>query len=382
MAEHTRRRKSATAVAVLAALAVVRVILALSQTDRPRDASPGGQATCDIRPADDETAITAAIAGCRDGSTVRFPPGEVYHQASEIKVERRVDITIDGNGSSFVSTAPNSDQLNPNWILIDGVNVVLENMTVEGNFKMGGPRSFERMQEQFPSGNHFNGGVMVYGGDGVTVRDVTIRDTFGDGAFAGPSGILAGGAGPNAGLPRNVRFQRLDITRTARQGVAFTGGVGLWLEDSKIADAWYLGVDLEIDVPGQLLQDVHILRNTFDGSFFGAVALPWPGDGRTVHGIEIRGNRTLAPPDNCGPQISINAHPDQTVPVSSIVTEQNDLLTLSRGIIYRSVTSGSIRENRIEKRPAPFACGDPEEAPVIVPRSPDVVVEGNTAVNY
>ncbi len=375
-----RRWKPLVIVAVVGV--AVALFVGLLRSDGPAPGGPTGRATCNIAPGDGEVAVTAAIANCPDGSTVRFPRDAVYHQTAEIKVERRVNLTIDGNGSRFISTAPNSDQLDPNWMVVDGVNLILQNMTVEGNFKMDGPRSLERMQLELPSGNHFNGGVMVYGGEGVTVRDVTIQDTFGDGAYAGPSGILPGGAGPNVGLPRNVRFERLHITRTARQGVAFTGGVGLWLEDSTINDAWYLGVDLEIDVPGQLLQDVHILRNTFDGSFFGAIALPWPGDGRSVDGIEIRENRTLAPPDNCGPQISINAYPDQTVPVSNVVTEQNDLLTLSRGIIYRSVTSGAIRDNRIEKRPSAAACGDPEEAPTLVPQSPAVVVEGNTAVNY
>ena len=266
-------------------------------------------------------------------------------------------------------------------MIIDSSNVTLHNMDVEGNFKMGGPRSLERMQQTFPSGNHFNAGVTVYGGDGVTVRDLTISDTFGDGAFAGPSGILPGGAGPGAGIPRNVRFQRLTITRTARQGVAVTGGVGIWLEDSHIVDSWYLGVDLEIDVPGQLLQDVHILRNTFDGTFFGAIALPWPGDGRGVDGIKIRANRTLQPPDGCGAQISVNATPGQTLAVANVVTEENHLVTQSRGIAYANVTSGTIRDNHVERRPSQ-TCGDPGEGAVVVSASPAVVVDRNTAVNF
>lgn len=381
-----RMKKVLVIAAGTVAIAATAVALVRLPADEPRHGSPADPGdpprACAIEPGDGEAAITEAIAACPNGSTVQFPRGEVYHQTSEIKVERRADLVIDGNGARFVSTAPNADQLNPNWMLVDGVNVVLQNMTVEGNFKMEGPRSLERMQRELPSGNHFNGGVMVYGGNEVTVRDVTIRDTFGDGAFAGPSGILPGGAGADVGVPRNVRFQRLDIARTARHGVALTGGVGIWLEDSRISDAWYLGVDLEIDVPGQPLQDIHLLRNTFDGTFFSAIALPWPGDGRSVDGIEIRGNRTLAPPDNCGPQISINAYPDQTVTVSNVVVEDNQLLTLSRGIIYRSTTSGAIRRNRIEKRPSPSACGDPEEAPVLVPNSSNVVVEGNISANY
>ena len=374
----------AGAVALGVVLAVVATGLTVPRlvngSDTGDSASPA-RPVCQLPPTDGEAAVTAAIARCPDGTTVRFPRDAVYHQSAAIKVERRADLTIDGNGSSFVSTAANDGQFNPNWMIIDSSNVTLHNMDVEGNFKMGGPRSLERMQQTFPSGNHFNAGVTVYGGDGVTVRDLTISDTFGDGALAGPSGILPGGAGPHVGIPRNIRFQRLTITRTARQGVAVTGGVGIWLEDSRIVDSWYLGVDLEIDVPGQLLQDVHILRNTFDGTFFGAIALPWPGDGRGVDGIEIRANRTLRPPDGCGAQISVNATPGQTEPVANVVIEENRLLTQSRGISYANVTSGTIRGNHVEKR-ASQPCGDPGEGPVVASASPAVIVDRNTAVNF
>lgn len=367
-----------------AAGALVLLLLALMVVSRLPESDPGAElpSTCEVAPADGEAAVTAAVAACPDGSTVQFPSGGVYHQAEPIRVEGRTGLTIDGNGSTFVSTAPVDDQLRPSWMVIDGTDVVLQDMEVQGNFKMEGPRSLERMQQELPSGNHFQPGIGVYGGTRVTVRDASVRDTFGDGVLVAPSGILPGGPGPEVGMPRDVRLQRLEITRTARQGVAFTGGVGLWLEDSTIRDGWYLGVDLEIDVPGQPLQDVHIVGNTFDGTYFSAIALPWPGDGDDVVGIEIRGNTTLQPPDQCGPQISVNAYPDQQVPVRDVVIEDNHVLTRSRGIVYGAGASGAIRGNRIEKVPSSFPCGDPEEAPVLVPNSPAVVVSGNTSVGY
>lgn len=372
--------RAAVGVALAAVALAIAVEFIVGRFDpEARPSQP--QSICDIAPGDGEVAVAAAIASCPDGAVVRFPRGGVYHQAASIKLQGRANLTIDGNGSTFVSNAANNEQFNPNWMVIDASNVTLHSMRVEGNFRMEQPRSLERMQEDFPSGNHFNAGITVYGGKGVTVRDTRIQDTFGDGILVAPSGILPGGAGANAGIPRDVRLQRLTITRTARQGVAITGGVGIWLEDSYIADSWYLGIDLEIDVPGQPLQDVHILRNRFDGMFFGAIALPWPGDGRSIDGIEIRGNRTLSAPDGCNAQISINATPGQTATVANIVTEENHLLTRSRGIVYRNVSSGVVAANQVERRPGP-PCGDPDAAPVIVSQSPGVVVDRNIALNY
>ncbi len=336
---------------------------------------------CAINPANGEAAITAAIAACPDGTIVRFPAGRVYHQSHEIVVRNRTNLAIDANGSRFVNLAPNDNQLNPNWMLVDNTNLTFYGAVVEGNFKLSGPRSLERAQQVYPGNVQFNAGVAVYGGNGIVVRDSTILDTNGDGVTAAPSGILPGGKGPGHGHPRDVRFQRLTVTRTLRHGAAFTGGADIWLEDSTFRDQWYMGVDVEIDVPGQDMTDVHILRNTFDGLFFSAVAVPWPGDGTDVHRVEIRGNRMLQAPDNCGPAVSINSDPLSLLPVHGIVTEDNQLLTKSRGVLYRAVASGSIRGNRIEKV-EPFACGDPEEAPAVLVFSPTVVVEGNTAVGY
>lgn len=363
-------------------LALVAGVLVSGQADgqmTTASTSPGN--VCAVDPADGEAAITAAIAGCPDGSTVRFPSNRQYNQMSEIVVRGRADLVIDGNGSRFVSRAPNSDQLDPNWMIVEGRNIVVTNMTVEGNFKMGAPRSLERMQQEFPAGNHFNMGIGIYGGDGVTVRDLTVLDTFGDGIMVAPSGIMPGGRGPGYGSPTNVTVERVSITRTARQGFAVTGASHVRLRNSTIRDCWYLCVDLETDVPGQDMTDIHVTGNTFEGMFFAAVALPWPGDGTDVRRIYVNDNKAPTPPDSCGPQIAMNHYPYQVIPVHEVYVERNHLVTWSKGVLGRSIVSGAVRDNGVEKR-EPRACGEDDEAPVVLHNSPNVAVSGNTGRGY
>ena len=92
----------AGAVALGVVLAVVATGLTVPRlvngSDTGDSASPA-RPVCQLPPTDGEAAVTAAIARCPDGTTVRFPRDAVYHQSAAIKVERRADLTIDGNGS-------------------------------------------------------------------------------------------------------------------------------------------------------------------------------------------------------------------------------------------------------------------------------------------
>ncbi|MDQ4133755.1 MAG: right-handed parallel beta-helix repeat-containing protein [Actinomycetota bacterium] len=319
-----------------------------------------------------EVDLNAFIAKVPDESIVRFARDGCYAQAARIEVHGTRNVTFDGNGSTFRSSAANVETVQPNWFVVDATDTTFQGVVVEGNFKEFGSRSAERVGQI--ARNQFNAGFFIYGGLRVVVRDSTIRDTFGDGVGVAPAGILPGGRGATVGAAHDIRLQRLNISHTARQAVAFTGGVGLWLEDSTISDAWYWGVDAEIDAPGEGLKDVHILRNVFDGMYFGAITVPAPGRTGDVDGIEIRGNRTLTGPDVCGNTVLVTYWQNTGSTMANIVVEDNQFKAKGPGVEYRDVSTGSVRNNTIELLPG---CG---VAPPVRPiNSPNVVLCGNVA---
>jgi hypothetical protein len=343
----------------------------------PTDGPPGN--LCRISPADDHGAITAAIAACPDGSIVQFPAGAVYHQNAPIDVINRSNLVIDGGGSRFLNSAPNVSEVRPNWRVVWARNVTLRNMTAVGNFTLSGPRSLPTVSAIAP--NQWNSGFWILGGDGVTIADVTVRDTFGDFVTTAPA-FFHGGGSRYGEIPRNVRVIRLDGTRAARHCIAPTTAIGFWLEDSTLRDCWYGGVDAEVDAPGLTLHDVHILRNTFDGYYLFAVAVPFAGHGGDVNGIEIRANKTLTPGDTCWPTILVGGRADDPSAFLNIAVTDNQLKTLATGISVERVNTGSITNNAIEKTAPSSLCGPPAPVPLAVRLSTAVAQWGNTTLGY
>jgi hypothetical protein len=347
----------------------------------PRATSPGAPPpnACRIDPPDNEAGIAAAIGACPDGSTVVFPPNATYHQAGTIVVERRRDLVIDGNGSTFVKTSGNDPaQTRPNWELLEGRNVTVRNMAVRGAFT--NPPS-PRNPTLVPGPNQYDAGVLIYGGNGITVSDVSVSNVFGDFVTTAPSGFVRGGGALGGEVPTNVRIARLNGQHAARQCVAPTAAVGFWLVDSSLSDCQQTGVDVEMDVPGEPLHDVHIVGNTISGYYFSAITVPMPGQAGDVDGVEIRSNTLLTPPDTCYAPVLI-VESANGASVANVVVASNQIQSLNNGVTYRDVASGAITGNRIEKTVGDFICGPPRPQPVVVVNSPAVPVTGNTAVGY
>lgn len=337
-----------------------------------------GAVFCDVAPADGHAAITAAIAGCADGTTVRFPTGRTYHQTHAIVVEGRRNLVIDGNGSTFISSAPNESgasiyQARPNWQIVEGVEVTLRNLTVRGNLPAGA--------RGILAGNQYNAGIMIYGGDGIRIADVSVFSVFGEFVVSNPSGFFHGKGALEGQVPRNVQIDRLSGASAARQCVAVTAARGFHLRDSTLRDCYQNGVDIEPDVAGEPVHDVHIVGNTISGFRFAGVAVPTAYASGDVDRVEIAGN-TISASDTCYPAVLLGGVQANRNPLFEIVVADNRLDTLFEGVKATRVASGHFARNRITIRASPNLCGPPAGVPVRLIESPNVSVESNTAVGY
>ncbi len=341
--------------------------------------APSAPGVCDINPANGQDAISAAIRSCADGSTVRFPAGRTYNQSDEISVVGRKNLVIDGNGSTFISSAPNDNwatiyQARPNWQLVEGTNVTLKNMTIRGNLPPSG--------RGILPGNQYNAGVLIYGGNGIHVTDVSVYSVFGEFVVSNPSGFYHGGGALDGQVPSNVYITRLRGQGAARQCVGASATQGFWLQDSTLSDCYQNGVDLEPDVAGQRIRDAHILRNTISGYFFSAITVPTaygPGD---IDGVEIRGNKTTSTSDTCYPPVLIGGVQYNQNLLYNIVVAENTLRTYYDGVKYTDVGSGSVTGNDITITVSPNWCGPPVGRPVRLINSPNVVVHSNVTSGY
>jgi polygalacturonase len=349
--------------------------LAVEEGDAEGTPPPADRVVCAIDPEDGHRAIAAAIEQCPDGTTVLFPPGRTYRHDRQILVKGRDALVIDGNGSTFTSVAPSDPSVTiyearPNWELVEGTDLTLRNMTIRGNLPSASRGTM--------AGNQFNAGVIIYGGDGVFVTDVDVHDVFGEFVVANPSGIHYGGGALDGQVPTNVRITRLRGQNAARQCVAATAAQGFWLEDSTLRGCAQNGVDIEPDVAGELIRDVHIRGNTISDYYAAAIAIPTayaPGD---VADVEIRGNTTATASETCLPAIVVGGVQENDNLLMDIVVTDNVLKSQHDGIRLTDVGSGRVVRNDITLTAAVDVCSPPVPVPVRTVNSPAVVVEHDT----
>ena len=329
-----------------------------------------------------EQAINAFLATVANGSTVLFPAGACYAQAGRIELRDKTDVTVDGQGATFRSSAENTALKGavPNWMVLRGRNVRIRNMTVVGNFHLTGERFQQRVNQASTEGeagatSQFNAGVAVYGGNGVWVTDMAIQDVFGDGVLTGMSEYVENSAPFEH--PSNVHVERVTVTKAARHCYSPNQVDGFWLEDSIARDCWYAALDAELDGVDQTLSNLHFLRNTFDGYFMGGILIPVAGDADSTRDIEIRGNTFLTRPDNvCNDVILVGMYPTNPNMFANVVVEQNTIKTSGLAVHFDHVAGGSIQGNKLEYVEA--GCAYPNVSPTVkVDNSTNVAVAAN-----
>ena len=375
-----RRRAFALLFVVLVAVVAGRVLL----RDGPapdREGQAAVNRTCGIDPPDGEVAIAAAIERCPNGSVVQFPPAKQFTQANRILVKDRRDLVIDGNGSTFTTTfAQRAGPVNGNWVILRGHNITLRNMTSVGTFAYTGERSLARISPD-SSFSEASPNYGLYGVDTVHLEDVKAFGPWGDGVTTGPDEYVDGSA-PD--YTKNVFIKRMTVEKTARMCWGPTSGTNIWIEDSSCKDAWYGGLDAEIDNPNQPLQGLHVLRNTFEGFNHLGIFVPVAAANVATRDIEIRDNRFLTPPDQrCIAPIHIGGYPDTNPAMfRNVVVEGNSLSHYGSGIVLDHVEGGAARNNGLTRLYAEGftpegLCGSALADPVRVTNSVNVVVEAN-----
>lgn len=375
-------RRALWACVVLAALGLGSGLLFLDG-DGERPSSRPPPHLCPVDPADGEVAINAAIAACPDGSTVRFPPNRRYTQAAKIEVRDRRNLVIDGNGSTFTSTADGTttQTVNPVWLVLRGFAITLKNMTAVGSFDVPGPRDLSKLQP--PRFTEAIPGFGIYGGDTVALIDVKALRVWGDGVTTAPAHYADAGHVGTDHFAKNVLVDRMAVETTGRMCWGPTSGDNIVIQNSSCADAWYGGLDAEADNFTQPVRRHKYLNNTFSGYGNFGILVPVAGDPTYSQEIEVRGNRFLTEPDKqCSATIWIGAYPDSNPRVFENVTvEGNEIRSAALGVWLDHVNGGAVRNNRFVRvpLPAPFTpmglCGFDE--PVRVTNASNVVVDGN-----
>lgn len=223
---------------------------------------------------DDTIAIQSAIddAYARGISTVVIPAGHYMVSVEPTAVNLRSNITIKMLDGAVVEAIPTSRSSYRIFMVSNCENVIFQGGTIVG----------ERDGHIGTGGEHGMGIYITMSTD-VTVKDVTIRDFWGDGIYVGM----------NAHKPSNrVMIDNVVLDNNRRQGVSITAGDNIVIENSIIRNTNgtlpMFGIDIETNDPSIPVTNIVIRNNIFYDNVRGDVLL-----GAHCEGIEIYGNTSL-----------------------------------------------------------------------------------------
>jgi hypothetical protein len=234
-----------------------------------------GQTTCSTAQADQTAQIQAWLDSVPDGSIARFPAGRCFRTEVPLVVLGRKALTIDGNGSALEAFTDGCDDQSANGIAYDdcrylppnevvahewpylnsrvhlekSTNVLIRNLRVDGGFNVTGTITPMEGNHAFRIGEGNRGTIL----DGVRADRVQ-----GDYAYI---------QGSNDTTIQNSTFgeDHGALSGNGRQGLGLTRGTGVYVRGNVFSNVTRSHVDIEPNYVTDVIRDVFIDRNTFNG---------------------------------------------------------------------------------------------------------------------
>jgi hypothetical protein len=292
-----------------------------------------------------EDKIMAWLATVPDGSTVLFGPDGCYAQDGTITLAGRSGLVIDARGSEFRAITPGGSH-RANWQLTAGGNLTIRNMAVRGSNPTG---SYDPAVE-------WQHGFSVAGVQGLTLSNVQVRDTWGDGVMLS-RGASSPACGDDVSSARNVLITGALIERSGRQGVAVVDAEYVSVQDSTIGPVAWWAVDLETDDNCEIARHINILRNTFGATRYGAIGSVGFGGDPQVGDVTVADNTQTVEaglPGECWAPVWILS-PDALYR-SGYVFRGNRFLARRNAFEFRRVRNIDVSSNNVTLTPT-TGCG-------------------------
>ena len=292
-----------------------------------------------------EAKIMAWLATVPNGSTAQFGAGRCYGQDGTITLSGRSGLVIDGQGSEFRALTPGGSH-RASWRLVNGGNLTVRNMAVRGSNPQG---SYDPAVE-------WQHGYSVEGVQGITLSNVQVRDTWGDGVMLW-RGASSPACGDDASSARNVVIAGALIERSGRQGVAIVDAENVTLQDSTIGPVAWWGVDMETDGDCEIARHINILRNTFGATRYGAIGSVGFGGDPQVGDVTVTENTQTVEaglPGECWAPVWILS-PDATYR-TGYVFRGNRFLARRNAFEFRRVRNIDVSSNNVTLTPT-TGCG-------------------------
>ncbi len=216
--------------------------------------------------------MAAFLRSVPDGSVVSFRSSGRYRMEQTLVLDHRHDLTLQGNGATFVATTP-GDAHRANVRLVLSSNIVIRQLVVVG----ANPHAGTSLAAYVPAKEHQHGFELL-GASDVTLDSVAVSDVYGDFVYLGSQGQT---------WSSDVTIENSWFARNGRQGVSLIAARHVLIEHNIISDVRRATFDFEPDGAGSGVADATIQDNAIGAGrllFVAAAGL------QPVNNVVIQGN--------------------------------------------------------------------------------------------
>jgi hypothetical protein len=188
------------------------------------------------------------IASVPNGSVLSFRQGACYRIDGSVRVTKRYDLTLEGNGSTFRAVTL-GDRYRRHFWFMRGGNLTVRNLTVIGANPHAG--MYDDAAKSSYEGQH---AFSFLGVQGAVLDHVQAFDVFGDFVYVG--------ADSNNVPSRNVSVLNSTFSRNGRQGIAVVAGEHVLIQGNSLSQMRLSAIDLEPIAKIWTVSDVQVLDNS------------------------------------------------------------------------------------------------------------------------
>lgn len=266
-----------------------------------------------------------------NGSTISFPANQCYIVDSVIHLEKRRNLTIDGNNSTFKRTVLTPDGIAyPQWDIKGGDSITIKNMTIQG---MNSKAKYNAQHEH-------DANVSIKGSTNVTLDNITGANAGGDFVFIGPNNDFGRADGSNSPIPKTIKVLNSRSNITGRNGISCVGCEDVLVDHVSFGPIGYVGFDLELEASTWYGRNIRLTNTTW-----GDYGLKWfnsSGSGSDVTDLTIA-NNTMTKRSNCQPSIALGG----ATPHKNIIISGNRLLSYNVGIGINRAENVTVTDNKL-----------------------------------
>lgn len=173
----------------------------------------------------------------------------VYRVDGIVRIEDVSGLRLNGRGATLKQVSTTTAGTNRRHLyLLRSTNIYIHDLRLHGRNQDA--TTWIAAREHEP-------GIWIDGGSRITIRNVAIRGTYGD-------GVLFGFKGGDLQPPTNIKLDRLNIARAGRSGISITAGNYIEISNTIVTDTALHGINLEPDYAAADIHHVTVRNSTIN----------------------------------------------------------------------------------------------------------------------